>query len=217
MSNRRGNRGGINQPSKVKVYTSFDDMDLPEDLLRGIVEYGFDAPSAIQARAIVPILQGKDIIAQSQAGTGKTATFGIGCLARVDVAQITPQVLVLSPTRELAVQSRTVMAGIGDFMGVTCHACIGGRAVADDIKALERGTHVVSGTPGRVMHMIKAGALRLNGLKVLVLDEADELLSQGFRDEMLLCRQKCPEGTQCVLVSATVPYEILEVSKQLLT
>ena len=125
-------------------------MGLKEELLRGIYHYGFERPSAIQQRAILPILKGRDVIAQSQSGTGKTTIFCVGVLQCLNQQSAETQALVLSPTRELAVQSAKVMMAFGDFLSVTCHACIGGKSIGEDIKALSAGCQVVSGTPGRV-------------------------------------------------------------------
>jgi ATP-dependent RNA helicase len=114
---------------------------------------GFDKPSAIQQRAIKPILKGRDVIAQAQSGTGKTATFSIGILQSIDTTQRETQCLVLSPTRELAVQIQKVILALGDYMNIQCHACIGGTNLGEDIRKLDYGQHVVSGTPGRVFGM----------------------------------------------------------------
>jgi translation initiation factor 4A len=124
-------------------------MNLREELLRGIYAYGFEKPSAIQQRAIVPVLKTRDVIAQAQSGTGKTATFAISILQRLDVSQRVCQALVLAPTRELAQQIQKVVNALSEYMNIESMACIGGNAVRDDIKKLEMGVHVVVGTPGR--------------------------------------------------------------------
>uniref|UniRef100_A0A1I8BE22 RNA helicase n=1 Tax=Meloidogyne hapla TaxID=6305 RepID=A0A1I8BE22_MELHA len=139
---------------EVEVLQSFDKMGLKNDLLRGIFSYGFEKPSAIQQRAIMQIIKGRDVIAQAQSGTGKTATFSIGVLQSLDVVARETQALVLAPTRELAVQVQKVILALGDYMNVQCHACIGGTNVGEDIRKLDYGQHVVSGTPGRVFGTI---------------------------------------------------------------
>ena len=159
---------------------TFDNMELREELLRGIYAYGFEKPSAIQQRAIKPMLMGRDVIAQAQSGTGKTATFSIGILQQVDNGLAECQALVLAPTRELAQQIVKVMIALGDFMSVRIHACVGGTAVRDDIRTLQNGVHVVVGTPGRVYDMINRRALRLADTKIFALDEADEMLFRGW-------------------------------------
>jgi len=196
----------------VKVIPDFGKMGLKEDLLRGIYAYGFEKPSAIQQRAITPILQGRDVIAQSQSGTGKTTIFCIGVLQTINTHSNDTQALVLSPTRELAEQSRNVMTAFGDYMNVVAHACIGGKNVGDDIRALQAGVHVVSGTPGRVFDMIKRRCLKTRNLKMLVIDEADEMLGRGFKEQLYDIYRYLPPETQVVLISATMPHDVLEMT-----
>lgn len=196
----------------VKVYPTFDALGLKEDLLRGIYGYGFERPSAIQQRAIVPILRGRDVIAQAQSGTGKTATFSIGVLQRVDIGMRETQALVLAPTRELAQQTQTVVLALGDYMNVQAHACIGGTKVGEDVKKLDYGQHVVVGTPGRVFDMIRRRNLRTENIKMLVLDEADEMLSRGFKEQIYDIYRYLPPKTQIVIVSATLPQEVLDIT-----
>ena len=144
----------IESSEKLEIVQSFDELNLSEELLRGVYAYGFDKPSAVQKRAILPILQSKDVIVQSQSGTGKTCVFSLGALHCVDLSNREPQALVLSPSRELAEQTQKVIQALGDYMSVKVHCCIGGRNVNDDIFKLEHGVHIVSGTPGRVFDMI---------------------------------------------------------------
>ncbi|RYH30436.1 DEAD/DEAH box helicase [archaeon] len=198
----------------VEVHASFDTMRLKEDLLRGIYAYGFERPSAIQQRAIVPIVQGRDVIAQSQSGTGKTAVFSIGILQSIDTRINEVQALVLSPTRELAEQTQKVLLSIGDFMNVQCHACIGGKSIGEDIRRLDYGVQVVSGTPGRVYDMIQRKNLRTKNVKMLVIDEADEMLNRGFKEQIYDIYRYLPPSTQVVLVSATLPQEVLDMTKK---
>ncbi|CAH0699711.1 unnamed protein product [Spodoptera exigua] len=134
----------------VRITQTFDSMGLRDDLLRGIYNYGFEKPSVIQQKSILPIMKGRDVIAQAHSGTGKTATTSISILQSLDMRLRETQVLVLSPTRELATQIQKVILALGDFMNVKCHACIGGTSLGNDIKKLDYGQHVVSGTPGRV-------------------------------------------------------------------
>eukprot|EP01040_Poterioochromonas_malhamensis_P000592 gene592-632_t len=198
----------------VEVHASFDTMRLKEDLLRGIYAYGFERPSAIQQRAIVPIIQGRDVIAQSQSGTGKTAVFSIGILQSLDTTSNETQALVLSPTRELAEQTQKVVLALGDFMNVQCHACIGGKSMGEDIRRLDYGVQVVSGTPGRVYDMIQRKNLRTRNIKMLIIDEADEMLNKGFIEQIYDIYRYLPPSTQVVIVSATLPQEVLEMTKK---
>merc|ERR1711871_614940 len=176
--------------------------------------YGFEKPSAIQQRAIKPMLMGRDVIAQAQSGTGKTATFSIGILQQVDNGLAECQALVLAPTRELAQQIVKVMIALGDFMSVRIHACVGGTAVREDIRTLQSGVHMVVGTPGRVYDMINRRALRLDAVRMFVLDEADEMLSRGFKDQIYDVFKFLPEKVQVALFSATMPLDVLEVTNR---
>lgn len=177
----------------------------------------YERPSAIQQRAIQPIINGRDVIAQAQSGTGKTATFSIGILQNIETTLRETQALVLSPTRELAVQIQNVLLALGDYMNVQVHACIGGASVAEDIRKLDYGQHIVSGTPGRVFDMIRRKNLRTRNIKMLVLDEADELLNQGFKEQIYDIYRYLPPGTQVVVVSATLPHEVLEITTKFMT
>jgi len=193
---------------------SFDGMEIPEELLRGIYAYGFEKPSAIQQRAIKPTMLGRDLIAQAQSGTGKTATFAIGTLAKLDPKLRECQSLILAPTRELAQQIQKVVIALGDYMDLQVHACVGGTAVRDDIRTLQGGVHVVVGTPGRVYDMINRRALRLDSIRQFFLDEADEMLSRGFKDQIYDIFKFLPESVQVCLFSATMPLDVLEVTQR---
>jgi len=188
-------------------------MGLDENLLRGIFAYGFEKPSAIQQRGTAPLIKGRDTIAQAQSGTGKTAAFSIGCLQRVDTNERDCQALLLAPTRELAQQIQKVVLALGDYMHIACHACIGGTNVRDDIRKLESGVQVVVGTPGRVHDMINRRALRTDSMKIFVLDEADEMLSRGFKDQIYDVFKFLPSKVQVGLFSATMPIEVLEITR----
>jgi len=195
-----------------EVCENFDDMHLKEELLRGIYAYGFEKPSAIQQRAIVPCIKGLDVIAQAQSGTGKTATFSIAILEKIDTGLRECQALILAPTRELAQQIQKVVMSLGDYMGAQCHACIGGTSVREDMRKLDVGQHIVVGTPGRVFDMISRKVLRPNDIKQFVLDEADEMLSRGFKDQIYDVFRHLNQEIQVILLSATMPQEVLEVT-----
>lgn len=195
---------------------TFDAMQLKPDLLKGIYAYGFEKPSAIQQRAIRPIIRGRDVIAQSQSGTGKTAVFSIAALQLLDSsAHRDTQVLILSPTRELAEQTQKVVSTLGDFMNVKCHACIGGRSLGTDIKELQNGgIPIVSGTPGRVFDLIRRNALNPKSLKCMIVDEADEMLDRGFKEQIYDIYRYLPASTQVVLMSATLPPTVLDMTRK---
>ena len=200
------------ETNALKVAETFDAMKLRDKLLRGIYSYGFEKPSAIQMRGILPILDGHDTIAQAQSGTGKTATFAIATLQKIDLSFNRCQALILAPTRELAQQIQKVVVALGDYMNATIHACIGGTAVRVDLQVLNEGVQVVVGTPGRVFDVISRGALRLDDCKIFCLDEADEMLSRGFKDQIYDIFRYLPEKVQCCLFSATMPSDVLDVT-----
>lgn len=206
---------GIIQSNWDEAVESFDNMNLNQELLRGIYAYGFEKPSAIQARAIIPCIKGFDVIAQAQSGTGKTATFSISILQQIDPSLNECQALILAPTRELAQQTQKVVMALSDYMpNCKCHACIGGTNIREDMRKLEEGAQVVVGTPGRVYDMIVRKSLKIDHIKVFVLDEADEMLSRGFKEQIHEVFQHLPQDVQVILLSATMPTDVLEVSKQ---
>uniref|UniRef100_A0A8C9TNA9 RNA helicase n=1 Tax=Scleropages formosus TaxID=113540 RepID=A0A8C9TNA9_SCLFO len=180
---------------EVDVTPTFDTMGLREDLLRGIYAYGFEKPSAIQQRAIKQIIKGRDVIAQSS--SNQYAVFISVIFGSLSLHQ--------------------VLLALGDFMNVQCHACIGGTNVGEDIRKLDYGQHVVAGTPGRVFDMIRRRSLRTRAIKMLVLDEADEMLNKGFKEQIYDVYRYLPPATQVVLISATLPHEILEMTNKFMT
>ncbi|KAK1864200.1 hypothetical protein I4F81_006750 [Pyropia yezoensis] len=199
----------------TEVHETFDDMNLREELLRGIYAYGFEKPSAIQQRAIMPLIQNRDTIAQAQSGMGKTATFSIGVLQNIDTSVRKVQALILAPTRELAQQIHKVVQTLSDFMSISCHACIGGTRVMEDVRVFQSETpHVVVGTPGRVFDMIQRRALDTGSIKAFCLDEADEMLSRGFKEQIYEIFQFMPATCQVGLFSATMPDDVLEMTQK---
>jgi translation initiation factor 4A len=207
----------VDDQPDIRLYPSFDDMPLNTMLLRGIYSYGFEKPSAIQQRAIVPMIKGGDIIAQAQSGTGKTGAFSISLLQRIDFRHRNLQALILSPTRELAQQTHSVISQIGEYLSNStqfCHTFVGGTRVQEDLKKLQLGVMAAVGTPGRVSDVIKRGALRTDSLRVLVLDEADEMLSQGFSEQIYEIFKFLPKDVQVALFSATMPTDVLELTKK---
>eukprot|EP01105_Mastigella_eilhardi_P000597 TRINITY_DN1069_c0_g1_i2.p2 TRINITY_DN1069_c0_g1~~TRINITY_DN1069_c0_g1_i2.p2 ORF type:complete len:417 (+),score=136.68 TRINITY_DN1069_c0_g1_i2:142-1251(+) len=191
-------------------------MGLKEDLLRGIYGYGYEKPSAIQQRAIQPLYEGRNLLAQAQSGTGKTGAFAIGVLQQIKQDDPAPQALLLAPTRELASQTYDVVSALGERMRVGCCLCIGGTGFRETSDVLRRGAQVVVGTPGRVYDMLCRRLLRPERLRVLVLDEADEMLSRGFRDQIYDIFQALPSDVQVALFSATMPEEALELSSRVM-
>jgi translation initiation factor 4A len=193
-------------------YESFDDMTLKDELLRGIYSYGYEKPSAIQQKAIVPTSSGRHIIGQAQSGTGKTATFTIGVLNRIDFDRLVCQALILAPTRELANQIHSVVNALGDYLGVQAYSCVGGTKVETDAEALQSGKHVIIGTPGRVLDLLQRKYLDTRNIIAMVLDEADEMLSRGFKDQIYDIYQFMPSDCQICLFSATMPKDALDMT-----
>lgn len=190
---------------------SFEDLKLDDRLLRGVYELGFENPSIIQQQAISPIIDGKDIIAQAQSGTGKTATFSIALIQKIIKGGT--KVIVLCPTRELAKQTSKVIEDLGHYTGIKIHLCIGGTSVRDDVKILTRGVDVVIGTPGRIYDMLnRVEVIRKSTL--LIIDEADEMLSVGFKEQIHSIFKMLSENIQVALFSATLPPEIVEITKK---
>jgi len=213
--NKVDNKGQIDKSYQETVIRDFDAMNLKEPLLRGVYAMGFEKPSAIQQRAILPIIEGRDVIAQAQSGTGKTATFAIGILQRIEADLVACQALILAPTRELAQQIQKVVLALGDYFNVRCHSCIGGTRVSDDVARLKDGVHIVVGTPGRVMDMLMRKVLDSSYVKLFVLDEADEMLSRGFKDQIYDIFTALPTNAlQVVLCSATMPPDALEITER---
>ena len=195
---------------------SWESLNLNEDLSRGIYRFGFEKPTPIQEKAIPAIIEGRDVIGQGQSGTGKTGSFTIGALQKVDLASRTTQVLMLAPTFELVKQISSVVSALGSAMdGLVVKTLVGGTSVNDDSNDLRNNCpHVVVGTAGRVYDMIRRRSLLTNNIKVFVLDEADELLSKGFKEQMYDIFKYLNDNVQVALFSATMPEEILTLSEK---
>ena len=199
------------EEEKVK----YEDSGLDEKILRAVSEMGFEYMSPIQKAAIPVMLEGKDIIGQAQTGTGKTAAFGIPLLQQVDPANKHLQAVVLCPTRELAMQAADDIRDFAKYMfDIKVLAVYGGQDISRQIKALSAGVQIVVGTPGRVMDHMRRHTMKMKDVKVLVLDEADEMLDMGFRDDIETILQGMPEERQTALFSATMPEAILQITKK---
>ena len=199
---------------EINVFDNFEDMELKEDLIRGIYSYGYEKPSEIQKRAILPIIEKKDIIAQAQSGTGKTATFTIGMLQSLDLNSNTSQVLILSHTRELSIQIHSVIKNISKFMKIDINLSVGGISIGDNIESLRRNPKVIIGTPGRVLDMMQKQYINKNTLKMLILDEADELLSHIFINQIYDIFQNLTPEIQVCLFSATMNEGFFNITKK---
>ena len=199
-------------------FEKWDELDIPIQLLRGIYAYGFETVSPIQKKAIKPIISGRDVIAQAQSGTGKTATFTIGALSVVDVDLKSPQVLILSPTRELTKQTANVINGIGCMMPkLNVQVLIGGTFIKDDMdQMIENPPHIIAACPGRIFDVIKRNRNITKNIKTIILDEADEMLSSGFKEQIYNIFQYLNNRIQICLFSATIPNYIQEIINKIM-
>jgi len=204
-------------PSEVKVYKTFDEMDLPENLLRGIYSHGFENPSKIQQLAIVPIKMKKDLLAQAQSGTGKTGAFTVGSMSVMDPTLEKVQTMVLVPTQELAKQIFNVAKQLGCYLPIKCYCATGGSPIRDDIKAIDGGVQFLVGTPGRIFDLMNRKVLTTQNVRVLILDEADQMLEDRFYKQVLcILEMGFPKSTKVALFSATMPQEVIDVANKLL-
>ena len=205
----------INIQAETDTRVSFDQMSLAEPILKAVRKAGYETPSPIQERSIPPLLEGKDLLGVAQTGTGKTAAFSLPLLSRLDESVKGAQILVLAPTRELALQVAEAMEGFAENLPrLRVVAVYGGTGYGEQIREFKRGTQVVVGTPGRVMDHIEKGYLKLNNLQALVLDEADEMLSMGFIDDIEWILEHTPKERQTALFSATMPKPIRKLAEK---
>lgn len=200
----------------IEVINSFDEMGFTDELLRGINAKGWEKPSPIQARTIMALKNGREIIAQSPSGTGKTGAFSIGALTHVDPTKKDTQVLILSHTRELADQIMNEIRGLSQWMNMKVHSAAGGRKVSDDIAALRSGVQVLVGTPGRIKDLIERGQFRTDTVKLIILDELDNLLQDEFKAQVVsILRLGFTDDTKICMFSATCTSDVLNYAKKL--
>jgi ATP-dependent RNA helicase DeaD len=203
--------------SESSLQRDFNELGLAKPVLKVLDDVGYETPTPIQALTIPHVLAGKDLLGQAQTGTGKTAAFALPLLSRIDLNKRTPQVLVLTPTRELAIQvAEAFQRYASRLKGFHVLPIYGGQAYGGQLRQLERGVHVVVGTPGRVMDHMRRGTLKLNLLDCLVLDEADEMLNMGFIDDVEWVLEQIPSGSQILLFSATIPRVIRKIAQKYL-
>lgn len=199
--------------SNKKVSVTFNDLNLADPLMKALNEVGYEVPTSIQAETIPPILAGKDIIGQAQTGTGKTAAFALPLLSNIDIKNASPQVMVLTPTRELAIQVAEAFQKYSHHLkGLHILPIYGGQSYDIQLRKLRRGVHVVVGTPGRTMDHMRRKSLKLDNLQCLVLDEADEMLRMGFIDDVEWVLEEIPVKHQIALFSATMPQQIRRIA-----
>lgn len=204
----------------VIKYTSFDDMDLPETILRGIYAYGFDKPSTIQQLAIRPIIEKNDVIAQAQSGTGKTGTFLIAAMSIIEKRLYSPQVLIIAPTRELAIQIHMNAVALNTFSKFSIDLLIGGHDRRNQTsqsnqtnEKFKDDTQMIIGTPGKIFYMLSKHILRTSNLKLLIMDEADEMLNTCFKDQICEIFKFIPNQTRVAIFSATITQETLSITE----
>ncbi|KEO74169.1 DEAD/DEAH box helicase [Anditalea andensis] len=196
----------------------FSDLGISEEILKAVEEMGYTQPSTIQQQSIPFLLEGKDVIGQAQTGTGKTASFGIPIIDQVDPSLNKPQALILCPTRELAVQVEGEIVKLSKYKRGISSTCIyGGEAIDRQIRSLKKGVQIVVGTPGRIMDHMQRRTLNLDHVSIIVLDEADEMLDMGFRDDIETILSSMPEDRQTVFFSATMPKPIMDLTKKFQT
>lgn len=196
----------------------FSELELSAEVLRGITAMGFEEPTPIQEKAIVPIMEGRDVIGQAQTGTGKTCAFAIPAVQMLAEDTGAVQVLVLCPTRELAIQTAEEFQSVSKFReGVRILPIYGGQSIERQIQSLKRRPQIVIGTPGRIMDHMRRNTLKLGGVRMVILDEADEMLSMGFMEDMETILKKTPEDRQTVLFSATMSRQILDLTRNFQT
>ena len=200
--------------SEITEYTSWEQFELPDDILRGIYSYGFEKPSPIQQKAIYPIKCGREVIAQAQSGTGKTATFTIGSISRLNLSLVGTQILVLAPTRELAIQITAVFNGIGSYIpNFSAQTFVGGTSVRDDISSVEKNPPTVAvGCPGRILDLLRKRIFSVDHIQTIIIDEADEMLSQGFQEQVRTVFESLREDVQVLIFSATINQDVLDIT-----
>ena len=215
MTEQKNTEQKTTEPAAIAV--GFDTLGLPENLLTAITSIGFTSATDIQAQTIPPLLTGKDVLGEAQTGTGKTAAFGLPALAKIDTSIKKPQLMVLAPTRELAMQVAEAIESFGKNMsGLRVATLYGGQSYGPQFQQLERGAQVVVGTPGRLMDHLRRKSLKLGDLKVCVLDEADEMLNMGFLEDIQWILDHLPKTTQMCLFSATMPPAIRKIANRFL-
>lgn len=204
--------------NETNTIKSWDDLNLKNNLLRGIYSYGFENPSPIQQKAIYPIIENKDIIAQSQSGTGKTGCFTIASLQKINENLKKTQILIISPTRELSQQIITVLNNLAIYMkDLTTQLLVGGVSTDYDIEKYRNNTpQIAVGCPGRIFDMLKRNIIKTNDLKLLVLDEADEMLSTGFKEQIYNILNYLSNDIQIALFSATIPNDLFHLTQKIM-
>jgi ATP-dependent RNA helicase len=220
----------VKEVPNYKVYSNFDEMNLKDELTRGIYNYGYERPSEIQCRGILPIVSGKDVIGQAQSGMGKTATYSIGTLQVINHKLRETQAIILANTRELAAQTESVISNLGKYMNIQVCLAISGIPVKNNIDSVRQRPHIIVGTPGRIYDLLRRKAIRTNAMKIIVIDEADEMIKKtndkyvdedtppkfGFLDQLKSIFHLLPNDVQVALFSATMPPDFFELTSKIM-
>ena len=216
INTQDGETNILENETPITIYNTWDELDLNPDLLRSIYSHGFEKPSPIQSKGIAPIKEGRDIIAQAQSGTGKTGCFTVGALSRINISENSNQALIMAPTHELAQQITSVINSLSNMMtGIRIKTVIGGSSIDEDATEMrENPPHIIVGCPGRVYDMIKRRHINANKLKLVILDEADEMLSSGFKEQVYNIFQYLNKNVQIALFSATLPNNIFQITNK---
>jgi len=216
INTQDGETNILEDETPITIYNTWDELDLNPDLLRSIYSHGFEKPSPIQSKGIAPIKEGRDIIAQAQSGTGKTGCFTVGALSRINISENSNQVLIMAPTHELAQQITSVINSLSNMMtGIRIKTVIGGSSIDEDATEMrENPPHIIVGCPGRVYDMIRRRHINATKLKIVILDEADEMLSSGFKEQVYNIFQYLNKNVQIALFSATLPNNIFQITNK---
>jgi translation initiation factor 4A len=216
INTQDGETNILEDETPITIYNTWDELDLNPDLLRSIYSHGFEKPSPIQSKGIAPIKEGRDIIAQAQSGTGKTGCFTVGVLSRINISEKSNQALIMAPTHELAQQITSVINSLSIMMtGIRIKTVIGGSSIDEDATEMrENPPHIIVGCPGRVYDMIRRRHINATKLKIVILDEADEMLSSGFKEQVYNIFQYLNKNVQIALFSATLPNNIFQITNK---
>jgi translation initiation factor 4A len=216
INTQDGETNILENETPITIYNTWDELDLNPDLLRSIYSHGFEKPSPIQSKGIAPIKEGRDIIAQAQSGTGKTGCFTVGALSRINISENSNQALIMAPTHELAQQITSVINSLSNMMtGIRIKTVIGGSSIDEDATEMrENPPHIIVGCPGRVYDMIRRRHINATKLKIVILDEADEMLSSGFKEQVYNIFQYLNKNVQIALFSATLPNNIFQITNK---
>ena len=201
-----------------ETYKTFEQMNIKKLLLDGLYKYGYKTPTLLQKKIIVPIIYGKDIIIQSESGSGKTTSIIITAINQIDYSsEIHCQIIILTPNRESALNNNIIIKDIGQFIGVKSYACIGGEPIRNDLEILKQGVHIIIGTPGRIMDLLTRNIINKDKIRMLIIDEADTILNNGYKDSLFkILNSGIPEKVQLCIFSIKLSEENLSIFNKIM-